>query len=222
MQELKFGRKRRGSSVKSGGNRKKTSRHSSLRFENEKGGLHRTAGYRKPGGVNAAGVLLWAGEIILVCAAAFFLVLSFGHRVSNTGDSMKPVIDNGEVVLVNRLGYRFFSPSRGDIVVYSQNGDGQYSIKRIAGLPGETVQIAEGSLYIDGEKMEEDVFAEDIEYAGIAAAPVELGEGEYFVIGDNSAASDDSRSPDAGPVRESDIYGKVWFVASFGEHFGFI
>ena len=74
----------------------------------------------------------------------------------------------------------------------------------------------------DGEELTEDIYAEDISYAGLASAPVELGDGEYFVIGDNAAASDDSRSPDAGPVSEDEIYGKVWFVASFGDHFGFI
>mgnify|MGYP005758971477 CR=1 FL=1 len=221
MQGLKFGRKRRGSSLKSG-TRKKTPGRSGLRFERERGRRCRAGAYGRPAGVNVSGALRWAAEIILVCAAAFLLVLSFGCRVSNAGDSMKPVLENGEVVLVNRLCYRIFSPSRGDIVAYSRDGSGQYSIKRIVGLPGETVQIVDGSVYINDEKMTDDIYAEDIEYAGIAAAPVELGEGEYFVIGDNSEASDDSRSPDAGPVRKNDIYGKVWFVADFGEHFGFI
>ena len=115
-----------------------------------------------------------------------------------------------------------FSPARWDIVAYSQDGSEQYSVKRIVGLPGETIQIVEGSIFIDGEQLTEDVYAEDISYAGLASAPVELGDGEYFVIGDNASASDDSRSPDAGPVSEDEIYGKVWFVASFGDHFGFI
>ena len=68
----------------------------------------------------------------------------------------------------------------------------------------------------------EDIYAENIEYAGLASAPVELGDVEYFVIGDNPGVSDDSRSPDAGPVREADIYGKAWFVTSFGDNFGLI
>lgn len=221
MQELKFGRKRKGSSLNSGARRRAPGR-SGLKFEQERKRRRRTGTYGGPGVSYPAAALRWAAEIILVCAAAFFLVLSFGCRVSNAGDSMNPVLDNGEVVLVNRLSFRIFSPSRGDIVAYNRDGGDQYAIKRIAGLPGETVQIVDGSIYIDGEKMTDGIFAENIEYAGIAAAPVELGEGEYFVIGDNSEASDDSRSPDAGPVHKSDIYGKVWFVADFGEHFGFI
>lgn len=221
MQGLKFGRKRRGASGTSGRNAGRSSRHSNLRFESEKRG-YRAGGFKKQGRISPVGVLVWLGEIILVCAAAVFLVLAFGHRVSNTGDSMEPVLENGDVVLVNRLSYMIFSPSRGDIVAYSQNGSEQYSIKRIVGLPGETVQIVEGSIYIDGEEMKDDIYAENIEYAGLASAPVELGDEEYFVIGDNASASDDSRSPDAGPVSKSDIYGKIWFAAGPGDHFGFI
>ena len=219
MRELKFSRKRKGTSGTSG---RSSSRRSDLRFESERRGKHHKGGYGQPRRVNIAGLLCWIGEIILVCAAAVFLVLAFGYRVSNTGESMEPALDNGEVVLVNRLSYRMFSPARGDIVAYSQDGSEQYSVKRIVGLPGETIQIVEGSIFIDGEQLTEDVYAEDISYAGLASAPVELGDGEYFVIGDNASASDDSRSPDAGPVSEDEIYGKVWFVASFGDHFGFI
>ena len=222
MQGLKFGRKRRGPSGKNGKGRKKSSGHSKLRFESEKRGKDHAGGHGKRKHISAASALCMLGEIILVCAAAVFLVLAFGHRVSNTGESMMPTLGNGEVVLVNRLSYMMFSPSRGDIVVYSQGGREQYSVKRIAGLPGETVQIIDGSIYIDGEKQTEDIYAENIEYAGLASAPVELGDGEYFVIGDNPGVSDDSRSPDAGPVREADIYGKAWFVTSFGDNFGLI
>ena len=145
MQGLKFGRKRRGSSLKSGA-RKKTPGRSGLRFERERGRRRRAGAYGRPAGVNVSGALRWAAEIILVCAAAFLLVLSFGCRVSNAGDSMKPVLENGEVVLVNRLCYRIFSPSRGDIVAYSRDGSGQYSIKRIVGLPGEHKEDVEHTL----------------------------------------------------------------------------
>lgn len=221
MQELKFGRKRRGSSLRSGSGKKGAGR-SGLRFEDTGRRQRRKRPYGRPGGTGARTAAVWAVEIILVCAAAVFLVLSFGCRVSVAGDSMSPVLENGETVLVNRLSSRIFSPSRGDIIAYSQGVRGQYAVKRIVGLPGETVQITDGSVYIDGEKMTEDIYVEDIEYAGVAAAPVELSENEYFVIGDNAQASKDSRSPEAGLVRKNDIYGKVWFRADFGKHFGFI
>ena len=94
MRELKFRRKRKGTSGTSG---RRSSRRSDLRFESEKRGRRHTGGYGQPRRVNIAGLLCWIGEIILVCAAAVFLVLAFGHRVSNTGESMEPSLDNGEV-----------------------------------------------------------------------------------------------------------------------------
>ena len=95
-------------------------------------------------------------------------------------------------------------------------------IKRIIGLPGETVQIVDGNVYIDGEEMKDHIYVSEISYAGIAEEPVELGEEEYFVIGDNAGASDDSRTASIGNVSLDDIYGKVWFAADFGDNFGFV
>ena len=97
-----------------------------------------------------------------------------------------------------------------------------YSIKRIVGLPGETVQIKDGSVYINDVETLEHIFAEDIEEAGIADEPVVLKGNEYFVLGDNHSSSDDSRMADIGNVKRREIYGKVWFVASFGSDFGFV
>ena len=137
---------------------------------------------------------------------------------------MSPALKNGDVVLVNRLIYQIKGPARGDIIVFRPGGNENthYSIKRVVGLPGETVQIIDGSVYIDGEEAERDIYAADIEYAGTAEEPVELGEDEYFVIGDNTGVSDDSRTEDVGNVRLADIGGEAGFVANFGEDFGFI
>lgn len=173
---------------------------------------------------NAGGLLVWIAEIAAVCLLAFVLVFFFGQRVSNAGDSMSPAMKNGNIVLVNRLVYNARKPKRGDVIAFKPNGNenAHYSIKRIVGLPGETVQIKEGKVYIDGEELTKDIFVSDIESAGIAAEPIELGEEEYFVLGDNHTGSDDSRMADVGNVKRDDIYGKVWFVASFGENFGFV
>ena len=175
-------------------------------------------------GKKARRFLAWAAQIFLAGALAVLLVWFFGQRVSNAGDSMKPVLNNGDVVLVNRMVYNARRPGRGDIIAFRPNGNENvhYSIKRIAGLPGETVQILDGSIYINGEEQAEDIYASDIEYAGAAAQPVELGENEYFVIGDNHAGSDDSRMAVIWTVGRDEIYGKVWFVASFGRNFGFV
>ena len=168
--------------------------------------------------------LIWLMEIILVCLSAWTLVLLFGQRIGNAGDSMKPALVNGDRVLVDRLIYAVGSPRRGDIVAFKPNGNEEtyYSVKRIVAVPGETLQIRDGSVYINGAETTEHVFAEDIESGGEASKPVTLGENEYFVLGDNHASSDDSRKADIGSVQLDDIYGKVWFVISPGERFGFL
>lgn len=217
MQELNFRRKRKRQRRKPRSRIKKNNLH----FENRRRGLHFE---RRKGGASRREVLIWALQILGVCAAAALLVAFFGQRVSNAGDSMSPAIENGEVVLVNRLIYDIAGPARGDVVAFRPDGNenAHYSIKRVVGLPGETVQIKDGSVYIDGEKMEDHIFVSEIDFAGVAGEPVELKENEYFVVGDNCGASDDSRLADVGNISRDDIYGQVWFVVSFGENFGFV
>ena len=93
---------------------------------------------------------------------------------------------------------------------------------RVAGLPGETVQVKDGALYIDGEKMEKHVFASDIEEAGIAAEPVKLGKEEYFLLGDNAQSDVDSRQEGVGAVKKDEIYGKIWYVTEGDGRTGFV
>ncbi len=161
-------------------------------------------------------------EIGLACLLAYSLVLFYGQRVSNAGDSMNPVLKNGDVVLVDRLVYNAVTPKRGDIIVFKPDGNenAHYMIKRVAALPGETIQIKNGSIYIDGEVCRSDIYVSDITSAGLASEPVELGSNEYFVIGDNHEGSDDSRTSDVGNVSRKDIFGKAWFVVSPRENFG--
>ena len=192
-----------------------------LKFEDRRQKLYFE---RRQISINAKEVVIWAVEILILCMAAVFLVLAFGERVSVAGDSMNPALKNGDVVLINRIVYGIKSPSRGDVVAFRPNGDADahYQIKRIVGLPGETVQITDGSVYIDGEEVTDHVYVTGIDYAGLAEEPLELGEDEYFVMGDNASASDDSRTAEIGNVSRDDIYGKVWFEAGFGENFGFV
>ena len=217
MQELKF-RKKRKRRRRAGSPAKKPGLH----FEESRTSVNLRG--KRAGQVSKGRALIWGLEIALVCALAAMLVWFFGQRVSNAGDSMKPVLNNGDVVLVNRMVYNAVKPGRGDIIAFRPGGNENvhYSIKRIVGLPGETVQIQDGKVYIDGEELTKDIYVSDVEYEGIAEQPVELGEGEYFVMGDNQAGSDDSRMPDIGTVSREDIYGKVWFVANFGANFGFV
>lgn len=218
MQGLDF-RKKRGRKPGAGRNR---SPRGGLRFEDKKRGLHFAREKENRSGIGAKSVILWIVEILIVCMAAVLLVAAFGQRVSVAGDSMSPVLNNGNVVMVDRVTYHFKDPARGDIVAFSQSGDSHYSIKRIVGLPGETVQISEGKILIDGEEITVDIHVSGIEYAGLAEEPVELGDDEYFVMGDNHTASSDSREPGTGNVKKDDIYGKVWFIAGPAEDMGFM
>ena len=130
------------------------------------------------------------------------------------GASMENTLHNGDNLIVDKLSYRFRDPERFDIIVFPfQYQTNTYYIKRIIGLPGETVQIMEdGSIYINGEKMEESYGREVIqpETIGRAAEPIILGEDEYFVMGDNRNNSSDSRTDIVGNIKREDIIGKAW------------
>lgn len=163
--------------------------------------------------------ILEAGLVLLF---AFVFVWYFGQRVSTVGSSMEPVLENGDVVFVNRFVYNTSSPKRGDVIVFKPRGNenSHYYIKRIIGLPGETVEIIEGAIYIDGEKLEENYDATEVRDVGIVTGEMELKGDEYFVLGDARDRSEDSRMADVGNVKRSYIYGKAWFVVSPLEHFG--
>ena len=169
-------------------------------------------------------VAVWAGKIAIVCLFAFVFVWYFGQRVAVVGDSMNPILNNGDIALVNRIVYDATAPKRGDIIVFKPKGNenSHYYIKRIIGLPGEKVQILEGEIYIDGEKLEEDYGVSEITDPGIAAEEIELEGNEFFVLGDDRENSEDSRMADVGNVKRSYIYGKAWFVISPWENFGFV
>ena len=154
--------------------------------------------------------------IYLHCVlGAVWLVITFvGQRTEVEGASMENTLHNGDNLIVDKLSYRFRDPERFDIIVFPyQYQANTYYIKRIIGLPGETVQIMEdGSIYINGEKMEESYGREVIqpETIGRAAEPIVLGEDEYFVMGDNRNNSSDSRTDIVGNIKREDIIGKAW------------
>ncbi len=169
-------------------------------------------------------VLFWAFRIAVVCLFAFVAVWFFGRQVSMTGDSMKPVLNNGDVVLVNRFSYTFGSPKRGDLIVFKPKGNENNHdyIKRVVALPGETVELVEGGIYIDGEKLDESYETTPLTDVGIITDKITLEEDEYFVLGDDRQNSEDSRDMEVGNVKRSEIFGKAWFVLSPMSDFGFI
>lgn len=166
----------------------------------------------------------WLWKILMVCAVAFLCVWFFGRRASNIGDSMSPALANGDTLLVNAVIYHVKNPARGDVIVFKPKGSQKLnsSTKRVIGLPGETVEIRDGMIYIDGNELEERYETTAVREAGIAEQKITLGEQEYFVLGDNRLSSTDSRSGEVGNVRKSEIEGKAWFVIAPAKHAGFV
>ncbi len=144
---------------------------------------------------------------------AFVIVFSVGMRTSVIGDSMEPVLYNGQEILMNKVLYRLSMPKRGDVIVFLPNGNqnSHYYVKRVVGLPGETIQIKDGSVYIDGVLLEEDDSFDKMAEAGIAENELLLASDEFFVLGDNRNSSEDSRSGNVGAVKRDNIIGKAWF-----------
>ncbi|MCD7762399.1 MAG: signal peptidase I [Lachnospiraceae bacterium] len=169
-------------------------------------------------------ILLWAFEILVVILFAYVVVYFFGQTRTNIGQSMDTTISGGDTVLLNTFAYQFSSPKRGDVIAFKPNGSSTAytSIKRVIGLPGETIQIKNGIIYIDGVVYLEEKSYPAITNAGMAEDGITLGDKEYFVLGDNRNNSEDSRFADVGVVKSDYIEGKVWFVLSPSSHRGFV
>ena len=150
--------------------------------------------------------------ILTVLLVAYIIVHYVGQRTEVIGESMELTLMDGDNLLVDKISYRFNDPERFDIVVFPYRYDKHtYYIKRVIGLPGETVQInEEGDIFINGEKLEEYYGREVIKNPERAIDPILLGEDEFFVLGDNRNNSRDSRWEDVGNIKKSELTGKVW------------
>ncbi len=160
------------------------------------------------------GVLELVVATVIVVFLAFGITYVFGSRTGIIGDSMEEALPATSQVLINRFVYMVSAPKRGDVIVFLPYGNTNthYYTKRVVGLPGETIQIIEGRLYVDGYAAESQDAYDYIEDAGMAESPILLGEKEYFVLGDNRNSSEDSRSGNIGPVNRDNIIGKAWMV----------
>lgn len=159
----------------------------------------------------------WIFGIFTAIFIAVVLNLFLGMTTRVVGVSMEPGLRNGQQVFINRFVYLLTTPKRGDVVVFLPNGNenAHYYVKRVAAVPGDSVEIREGVLYVNDEASE--WVTEKLADAGIAASRFILGSDEYFCVGDNPDSSEDSRSANIGPVNETDIIGKVWFRAPCDE-----
>ena len=169
-------------------------------------------------------IFSWIIEIAIVLMMAFVLVYFIGMRTSVVGQSMSETLENGDQILVNLFMYKVIGPKANDVIVFLPNGNekSHYYVKRVIGVPGDTVQIKNGRIYVNGTEFTEKVDVASIEDAGLAADAVTLGDDEYFVLGDNRNNSEDSRYANIGNIKREYIIGKAWFVISTGDRFGFI
>ena len=159
------------------------------------------------------GVLRLVFEIIVTLAFAALVGIAMFQSVTMQESSMEPTISVGDRYFMNRVIYRVSSPKRGDVIVFRTNAsdDAALHIRRVIGLPGETVQIVDGQILINGETYKEGKDFPVISNPGMASSPVTLESGEYFVLGDNRNNSEDSRYGSIGKVNKKYITGKLWF-----------
>lgn len=162
--------------------------------------------------------LSWIFGIIVAIFLGVFLVYSFGIRTSVIGSSMEPTLYNSQEILLDQIQYQFMAPKRGDVIVFHPNGNKNTHlyVKRVVALPGETVQIKQGRLFINGIQYAKDYSGELME-PGIADETITLDIDEFFVLGDNRSESEDSRSADIGNVKREMIEGKAWLKLEYGD-----
>lgn len=161
-------------------------------------------------------IMKWIVDIIMVVCIAYLIVIYLCSKTFMVGNSMNSMIENGDGILIDKVTFCFREPERYDVVIFEPNvaNVSQYYIKRIIGLPGETVQIIDGKVYINGEPLSDDISDESIFNSGLATEPVVLGYNEYFVLGDNRNNSEDSRFSNVGNIKRNSIIGRIWLIST--------
>ena len=164
-------------------------------------------------------IIKWVVDVVTVIVIAVFIAIYLCNEEKVVGNSMASTLNSNEKVFVDTIKYNIFDPDRYDVIRFStmsEDGTKETYIKRIVGMPGETVQIKNGKIYINDKELDYGEKDEGIVNAGMAADGVKLGRNEYFVMGDNWNSSADSRFTSIGKVKLKDIEGKVWLrVAPF-------
>ncbi len=149
-------------------------------------------------------------SLAIIIPVRYFLFQPFYVK----GSSMEPNFFDYEYLIIDEISYRFIEPERGEVVVLKDPREtSQFFIKRIAGLPGDTVDVLDGGVYVNDELLDESMYLPDdtITTSFSGDQTFHLQEDEYFVLGDNRPASYDSRR--FGPVNQSAFVGRVWLRA---------
>ena len=170
---------------------------------------------------------------LLALFIAYLIITFVGQRTVVDGESMYPILKDKDNIIVEKLSYRFGEIKRYDVIVFEYhdplNPDEEfYYVKRVIGLPGETIVIKDSLVYLIDEEGNEIFLNEDYGYyvdaipmqAYLASVPIKIPEGQYFVLGDNRNRSFDSRQ--IGLIKEKDILGKAWFRFFPFSSFGFV
>jgi len=156
-------------------------------------------------------ILREVGITILIAVAVFALLQLTVQSYTVVMSSMEPNFQEGECIMVNKVSYHSSGPQRGDVIVFHPPVPSAYPfIKRVIGLPGETVEIRDGQVFINGIPINELYLFPEPPQNNKDYGPQELSDDEYLVLGDNRNGSNDSRS--WGPIKRDDILGKAWFI----------
>ena len=159
-------------------------------------------------------ILSFVLYFVIVIAAMLLIIHYVGQRTEVSGSSMENTLSDGDNLIVDKISYRFHDPERYDIIIFPYKyEEDTYYIKRIDDS---------GNIYINGKVLKESYGREVIQDPGIARDEITLGEGEYFVLGDNRNNSSDSRDPSVGIIQQKDIIGRAWLQIYPFDEFGFI
>ena len=169
-------------------------------------------------------ILGWISQITIVIFVAYFIVNFWGGRSTVVGQAMADTLTSGEEVIIDRFVYAITNPKSGDVIVFLPNGNekSHYYVRRVIGVPGDKLQIKDGAVYINGKLYDEKIEVAAMEESGLAGTEIVLGEGEYFVLGDNRNNSEDSRYANIGNVKKEYIIGKAWFRFNSLRDMGFV
>jgi signal peptidase I len=166
------------------------------------------------------GIAEWIVTLVLAILL-FFVVREFLFRTARVdGTSMSPTLEHGDTVILNRLVYHIGTPKAGDIVAFPNPANPSvYFIKRVIGVPGDTVELIDGVFFVNGEQLEDD-FSSELIIGRVNMGTLVVEEGYFFVLGDNRNNSQDSRFPDVGTIHASDMIGRagirIWPLGRLG------